>query len=183
MGNDRTRSARLDPATLVPPLILIGLGANLDSPRWGTPRETLTAALTALEKEGACVLARSAWYRSAPVPPSDQPWFINAVVSVATRLDALGLLMLMQAIEQRFGRVHSQPNAARVIDLDLLDYCGEQIISSQLVLPHPRLHQRRFVLEPLVEIAPEWRHPISNLTAQQLLVDLTSRQPIERLSG
>ena len=165
----------------MPPLILIGLGANLDSPRWGTPRETLSAALATLEREGIVVLARSSWYRSAPVPPSDQPWFVNAVASVATRLGAAELLVLMQAIEQQFGRVRGERNAARVIDLDLLDHRGERIKSPDLTAPHPRLHQRRFVLEPLAEIAPEWRHPILNLTAQQLLVRLDGGQPIERL--
>ena len=165
----------------MPPLILIELGANLDSPRWGTPRETLSAALATLEREGIVVLARSSWYRSAPVPPSDQPWFVNAVASVATRLGAAELLVLMQAIEQQFGRVRGERNAARVIDLDLLDYRGEWIESPELTVPHPRLHQRRFALEPLAEIAPEWRHPILNLTAQQLLVRLDGGQPIERL--
>jgi 2-amino-4-hydroxy-6-hydroxymethyldihydropteridine diphosphokinase len=166
----------------VPPPTLIGLGANLASPSWGAPRETLTAALATLESEGVVILARSGWYRSAPVPPSDQPWFVNAVASLATSLPAPDLLLLMQAIEQRFGRVRGKRNAARVLDLDLLDYHGERIESPDLTLPHPRLHERRFVLEPLAEIAPGWRHPALELTARQLLVRLGDAQPIERFS-
>ena len=133
----------------MPPLILIGIGGNLDSPRWGPPRETLSAALAALAEEGVTIAARSAWYRSEPVPRSDQPWFVNAVAAVETGLDAGDLLALMQAIETRFGRVRGVRNAARVVDLDLLDHRASSIDTDALILPHPRLHQRRFVLEPL----------------------------------
>ena len=164
-------------------LTLIGIGGNLDSPRWGPPRETLRGALDALAEEGVTITARSAWYRSEPVPPSDQPWFINAAAAVKTGLDAFGLLALMQAIENRFGRVRGERNAARVVDLDLLDHQGEQLETNALILPHPRLHLRRFVLEPLAEIAPGWRHPVLEMTAQQLLAALTDRQPVERLPG
>ena len=162
-------------------LTLIGIGGNLDSPRWGPPRETLSAALDALAEEGVTITARSVWYRSEPVPPSDQPWFINAVAAVETELDAAGLLAVMQAIETRFGRVRSVRNAARVVDLDLLDHQGEQAEAAGLILPHPRLHQRRFVLEPLAEIAPGWRHPVLRKTARQLLARLADGQAVERL--
>lgn len=165
----------------MPGLILIGVGGNLDSPRWGTPRDTLSAALGALEGEGIGLLARSAWYRSAPVPLSDQPWFLNAVVSAATELGPHDLLAVMQTIEARFGRVRTTPNAARVLDLDLLDHDGQQLTSRDLILPHPRLHRRRFVLAPIAEIAPGWRHPALRLTAQELLAGLGHDQPIERL--
>lgn len=165
----------------MPSLILIGLGGNLDSPRWGPPRQTLTAALDTLGDEDVVVVARSGWYRSAPIPPSGQPWFVNAVASVATGLDPFGLLAAMQRVETRFGRVRGERNAARTIDLDLLDYRGERIDTADLTLPHPRLHLRRFVLEPLAEIAPGWRHPASRLTASQLLAQLDDQQMVERL--
>jgi 2-amino-4-hydroxy-6-hydroxymethyldihydropteridine diphosphokinase len=181
MGDDRSRPAR--PDLILHPLILIGLGANLDSPIGGTPRETLAAALAALEAGGAATLTRSSWYRSAPVPASGQPWYTNAVASITTLLDPHALLALMQSIEFRFGRVRSVRNAARVLDLDLLDYRGAEIRSPDLVLPHPRLERRRFVLEPLAEIAPQWRHPIVGLTAAQLLRALADEQPIEKLPG
>ena len=169
------------PRAILNPLILIGLGGNLDSPRWGAPRETLTAALAALEAEGIAITARSGWYRSEPVPPSDQPWYVNAVAAMETGLDAHALLALMQRIETRLGRVRSVPNAARTVDLDLLDYRGERIETADLVLPHPRLSRRRFVLEPLAEIAPGWRHPRIGKTARQLLAELAAEERVERL--
>ncbi len=165
----------------MPPLIVIGLGANLDHPDWGTPRETLVAALGALEDDGVATEARSGWYRSAPVPASEQPWYTNAVAIVATDLDPHRLLSVMQRIERRFGRVRAERNAARVLDLDLLDYGGERITSSELILPHPRMHERRFVLQPLAEIAPHWRHPIIGMSAQQLLAELYQDQRLQRM--
>jgi 2-amino-4-hydroxy-6-hydroxymethyldihydropteridine diphosphokinase len=162
-------------------LILIGIGGNLRSPRFGEPVDTLTAALTVLETEHLKILTRSGWYRAEPVPRSEQPWFINAVVSLATQIGAQELLMLLQAVERRFGRVRVRPNAPRVLDLDILDYQGERSDTPSLVLPHPRLHQRRFVLMPIAEIAPDWRHPILKLTAQQLLAQVSSEQKVVRL--
>ena len=164
-------------------MILIGIGGNLESAEFGPVQNTLRAALAALHTEGVSVLRRSGWYRSEPVPRSDQPWFINAVTSLATKLSATDLLVVVQAIESRFGRVRHARNEARVLDLDLLDYHNEVWDTPCLVLPHPRLHKRRFVLAPLAEIAPEWRHPILGSTAAQLLARLApDEQPTERLS-
>jgi 2-amino-4-hydroxy-6-hydroxymethyldihydropteridine diphosphokinase len=162
-------------------VILIGIGGNLASPRFGSPLDTLAAALVALQAEGIRVITRSAWYRTEPVPRSDQPWFVNAVASLATHLAARDLLAALHTLEEQFGRVRSEPNAPRVLDLDLLDYQGKVTDTASLVLPHPRLHQRRFVLLPLAEIAPDWRHPLSRLTAEQLLSRLTATQVVERL--
>ena len=162
-------------------MILIGIGGNLVSDRFGPPRQALSAALAALEEEGVQIIARSAWYRTEPIPPSDQPWFINAVASLATALTAPDLLAVMQGVETRFGRVRGERNAARVLDLDLLDYRGEVIETATLVLPHPRLHERQFVLAPLAEIASAWRHPLLGLTAEQLLAGLVTNHLIERL--
>ena len=164
-------------------MILIGIGGNLGSAEFGAPRNTLAAALAGLEAEGIRIHTRSGWYRSEPVPPADQPWFINAVAALTTELGACELLGVLQAVEGRFGRVRGKRNAARVLDLDLLDYDCEIWESPALVLPNPRLHERRFVLAPLAEIAPHWRHPLLGLTAGQLLARVPNdEQAIERLS-
>jgi 2-amino-4-hydroxy-6-hydroxymethyldihydropteridine diphosphokinase len=175
------RTALPDPTPIGPRPILIGVGGNLASPGWGQPREMLAAALAALAAEGVEIVARSSWYRSEPVPPADQPWFVNAVAVVETRLGAAELLALMQRIEARFGRVRGARNAARTVDLDLLDYRGVEIATSELSLPHPRLHLRRFVLQPLAEIAPLWRHPLYGATARQLLAAVAAGQRVEPL--
>jgi 2-amino-4-hydroxy-6-hydroxymethyldihydropteridine diphosphokinase len=164
-------------------VILIGIGGNLESARFGPPRNTLHAALAALKADRIKILRCSGWYRTEPVPRSDQPWFTNAVASLATKPGADELLIVLQAIETRFGRVRGEPNGPRVIDLDILDYKGEVRNTPALCLPHPRLHQRRFVLAPIAEIAPHWRHPILRLTAAQLLARLPCGQQIERLSS
>jgi 2-amino-4-hydroxy-6-hydroxymethyldihydropteridine diphosphokinase len=164
-------------------VILIGIGGNLASPQFGPPRNTMMAALAALEAERSAIPARSAWYRTEPVPPSNQPWFINGVAKIATKLGAHELLAVLQSIESRFGRVRAEPNAARILDLDLLDYDGLVMQTPALVLPHPRLHERRFVLVPLSEIAPDWRHPLLGLTASELLDRLPVEQQIERLAS
>jgi 2-amino-4-hydroxy-6-hydroxymethyldihydropteridine diphosphokinase len=162
-------------------VILIGIGGNLESAQFGPPRDTLTAALAALKEKRIRILTRSGWYRTEPVPRSDQPWFVNAVVSLATELGAKDLLNALQSTERQFGRVRGEPNAPRILDLDILDYQGEVTDTMSLVLPHPRLHERRFVLIPIAEIAPDWRHPILELTAAQLLARLSSEQQIERI--
>jgi len=159
-------------------MILIGLGANLPS-RVGPPLATLAAALEALEGAGVRIVARSRWYRTAPVPASDQPWFINGVVGVETALVPADLLALLQRIERDFGRHRGVPNAARTLDLDLLDYDGRVETGPNLVLPHPRLHERAFVLLPLAEVAPDWVHPVLNRPVRGLVAKLPASQKAE----
>lgn len=164
-------------------MILIGLGANLTHPRHGSPRQTCEAALTALGKGGVKILRRSRWYESAPVPESDQPWFVNGVAELLTDLDAAALLERLHGVEAEFGRVRRSVNEARLLDLDLLAY-GRQVSAPGAVpvLPHPRLGERAFVVLPLAEMAPDWRHPESGLSAIKLAQRLPSNQtarPIE----
>lgn len=141
-------------------MIFIAIGSNLPHPDFGSPAAVCEAAVEAIGARGCTVLARSRWYRSAPVPAADQPDFINGVVSVETKHNPLELLNKLHDIEARFDRVRSVPNAARTLDLDLLAY-NETVTDGPdaPLLPHPRLAERAFVLLPLRDIAPEWRHP------------------------
>jgi 2-amino-4-hydroxy-6-hydroxymethyldihydropteridine diphosphokinase len=164
-------------------VILIGIGSNLPYPPTDSPRATAEAALAAMPTFGVQVLARSGWYLSAPMPASDQPWFVNAVVSVASGLAPEELLEGLLRLETEFGRTRGLPNAARTLDLDLLDYDAQPIDTRTLVLPHPRLHRRLFVLEPLREVAPDWRHPRLGLTAAELIDQLPPGQRLSRLDG
>jgi 2-amino-4-hydroxy-6-hydroxymethyldihydropteridine diphosphokinase len=134
--------------------VFVGLGANL-----GDAQATLHAALDALDAlPGTRVVARSSLYRSAPIDAGG-PDYINAVAELRTALDPAALLTALQAIEARFGRERSYPNAPRTLDLDLLRYGARRIATPTLTLPHPRLTQRAFVIAPLAEIAPELAPP------------------------
>lgn len=159
-------------------MILVGIGSNLAAPGFASPQETAAAAVAQLPAIGLAVLRRSHWYLSAPVPPSAQPWYVNAVIAIESDLDPPALLDALLALETRFGRRRGAPNAARTLDLDLLDYDGRQCATPHLVLPHPRLHERRFVLAPLAEIAVQWRHPRLGLTASDLLARLPPGQSV-----
>ena len=165
-------------------MILIGLGANLPSAEFGPPPASLDAALRMLQQSGVVVLKRSRWYRTAPVPASDQPWFVNGVAAVETALDPAALLTLMQSIETHFGRVRRERDAARVLDLDLLDYAGRVSEGGApfLTLPHPRLTERAFVLLPLAEVAPGWRHPATGMGVDELLQRLPTGQAVKLLA-
>ncbi|HEV2549716.1 MAG TPA: 2-amino-4-hydroxy-6-hydroxymethyldihydropteridine diphosphokinase [Stellaceae bacterium] len=162
-------------------MILLGLGANLPSDL-GPPVATLAAALDALGAEGVRLVRRSAWYRSPPVPPSAQPWYVNGVVQVQTTLAPGDLLALLHRIEARFGRVRGEVNAARSLDLDLLDYEGRVSDAGDTpILPHPRLHERAFVLLPLRDVAPDWGHPRLGRTIADLVAALGEMPGIERI--
>ena len=162
--------------------ILIGLGANLSSPVHGPPPATLEAALVALAARGLRIRARSRWWESAPVPISDQPWYVNGVIEVETTLPPVGLLGLLHSLESDFGRLRSVPNAPRILDLDLLAY-GNLVRPGPEppLLPHPRMAERAFVLRPLEEIRPLWRHPSTGRKLDQLIAALPAGQIVRPL--
>ena len=162
--------------------LFIGLGANLTPDGYASPREGCVAAVSALADAGVHLSALSHWYESAPVPISDQPWYLNAVAEATTQLDASSTLAALHYIERRFGRVRTERNAARVLDLDLLDFAGMVSDASYLALPHPRLHERAFVLLPLGELCPDWVHPLSGIAIQDLIAMIPANQQI-RLAG
>lgn len=152
--------------------IYLGLGANLPS-RHGSPRATLEAAVAAIAAAGITIKGRSGWYESAPVPRADdQPWYVNGVVEVATDLDPADLLAVLQGIERDFGRVRSVPNAPRSLDLDIVAYGDRVVDEGAPLLPHPRMEGRAFVLLPLRDLAPDWRHPGTGLGLETLIAAL-----------
>lgn len=158
-------------------MILCGVGSNLPHPDFGSPAATGAAALAELGRRGVRVVLQSQWYDTAPVPASDQPWFVNAVVAVATEADPPALLATLQAVEAAFGRQRSVPNAARTIDLDLLAYDDRVVADgAHLIVPHPRMQERAFVLLPLAEIAPGWRHPVTGRSVEDMIAALPAGQ-------
>jgi len=160
-------------------MILVALGSNLPGSA-GPPRAMVSAALAALPKAGVRVLTRSPWYLSAPVPVSDQPWFVNGVARVDFDGPPEALMERLHAVETALGRTRDgTPNAARTLDLDLLDMDG-RIRPANPVLPHPRLDGRAFVLLPLADVAPGWRHPVTGRTVEDLIADLGPPEGIRR---
>jgi len=154
----------------------VGVGANLDRPREQVERGI--AALGALPETR--LVARSGLYASAPVD-APGPDYVNAVVELRTTLDAASLLQALHAIEARFGRARPTRNAPRTLDLDLLLYGDLRSDDPALRLPHPRLHQRAFVLRPLLEIAPGLE--VDGLGPLAACLDAVRDQPIRRLDS
>ena len=154
----------------------VGLGANL-----GEPRRQLTEALIAMSGLPETRLAgHSSFYRTAPVGHEDQPEFLNAVAALDTRLAPGVLLDGLQGIERRHGRERPFLDAPRTLDLDLLLFGGEQIARPGLTVPHPRMHQRAFVLQPLLELDPEASIPGKGKAGAFLAA--CASQKIERFS-
>ncbi len=121
----------------------------------------------------------SCWYKTDPVPASDQPQFANGVAQIETKLGPHELLLELQAIEAFFGRARRERNEARAMDLDLIAYNDLVLNDNGLELPHPRMAHRGFVIVPLAEIAPNWKHPQSGITAQKMLNSLPGLSGIE----
>lgn len=163
------------PAESLAETAYVGLGANLDN-----PRQQLLHAFEALGRLPRTQLtARSSLYRSAPVGGPDQPDYVNAVAALRTALGPLELLDALMALEAGQGRVRSVPNAARTLDLDLLLYDDRVIHEPRLDVPHPRMHERRFVLEPLAEIDPDLVIPGRGALAD--LLPAVSAQDVTRI--
>lgn len=160
--------------------VFVALGANLPS-AWGPPRITLEAALEHLAGPQLRIDARSPWYETAPVPDMDQPWYVNGVVRLATSLTPPDLLARLHETEAHFGRVRVARWEARAIDLDLIDYCGLVDPDGTPSLPHPRMAERAFVVRPLADIAPDWRHPADGRAIADLVAALPAGQRIRRL--
>ncbi|HEY2070912.1 MAG TPA: 2-amino-4-hydroxy-6-hydroxymethyldihydropteridine diphosphokinase [Rhizomicrobium sp.] len=150
--------------------VIVALGSNVASCA-GSPRETLHAAIVELMRKGLQVLATSRFYESPAWPDSSDPPFINAVSKIQTDLPPTALLACLHEIERGFGRERGARNAPRTLDLDIID-CDGKIVDGSLTLPHPRMSTRGFVLIPLRDVAPDWRHPITGKTVSEMIAEL-----------
>jgi len=153
----------------------LSLGSNL-----GDRAANLHAAVAQLDSAGRLIVL-SSLYETQPVDVPDQPWFFNCVAAIETGKTPRELLNLVLHVEAVMGRLRMSAKGARNIDIDVLLF-GDRVVNEPgLKIPHPAMHQRRFVLEPLVEIAPEARHPESGKTARELLAALTAAQIVRRV--
>ncbi len=156
-------------------IVYLSLGSNL-----GDRVANLSAALEQLGTLGS-LKAVSAFYETEPVDYLSQPWFVNCAVALETELMPRQLLARLQAIEQNMGRRRTHAKGPRLIDLDILLFGSSVVDLPNLVIPHPELHQRRFVLAPLADIAPDARHPIFKKTMRQLRDALAPGQTVKRM--
>jgi 2-amino-4-hydroxy-6-hydroxymethyldihydropteridine diphosphokinase len=159
-----------------PPAVFLGLGSNL-----GDREAQLRQAFSRLGERGVRVTARSSFYETEPVGGPPQGWFLNAVARCEAALGPEALLAACLAVEAEAGRVRDVRYGPRTLDLDILFYGDAVIERPGLRVPHPRLHERRFVLEPLAELAPELRHPVSGLSVRELLARCPDASSVRRL--
>lgn len=158
---------------MLPAPILLAIGANLPDPAGAHPLATCRAAAEALRGlPGLRLTALSRWYATTPMPASAQPDYVNGAARLEGSIDPADLLARLHAIEAAAGRRRTTPNAARPLDLDILAIGDTIRPAPDPILPHPRLHERAFVLTPLCDIAPDWRHPLLGRTARELQATL-----------
>ncbi len=152
--------------------VLLATGANIAG-SWGEPAEALARLPAEVEALGIKVKAVSPLYATPPMGPVEQPQFTNGALLVETDLPPLGLLAVLKALERKAGRTDGVRWGPRALDIDILAY-GDRVISvpGRLTVPHPEMARRDFVLKPLAEIAPGWRHPQSGLTVREMLARL-----------
>ena len=158
--------------------VYLGLGGNI-----GNSIRRLGSAQGALEKNGVRILKKSSLYQTEPVDFAPQPWFLNQVVEAETDATPFRLLALAKEIESAGGRRPGPRNGPRPIDIDILLMAGVILETDTLVIPHPRLAERRFVLVPLAEIAPRLVHPVLGKTITALLRDCPDRSIVRPLAG
>ncbi len=152
--------------------VIVALGSDLPG-AFISCSALLEAALEQFAPHGLKVVACSSWWRSDAWPDPSKPPYVNGVALIRTDLDPHAAHQALQALEGAFGRERGEANAPRTLDLDLVAYGRQVIDSADLTLPHPRAHQRLFVMGPLAQVAPGWRHPISGVSATDLAASAT----------
>ena len=156
----------------------LSLGSNL-----GDRAENLRRALSELALAGIEIVQVSSFYRTEPVDFHGQPWFVNCVAEVKTSLMPLGLLKALHSLERKLGRNRVVPKGPRSIDLDILFYENAVVRSPALTIPHERMAERRFVLVPLRELAPNLRHPVTQRTVSEMLNDTSDKSQVLRIKA
>ncbi len=152
--------------------VIIAIGSNMDEPMANCRQGAAALAETGELEVAAC----SGFYLTEPVGYARQPWFVNAAVKARTGLEPLALLRLLKQLESRFGRGFGGiRNGPRILDLDIIFYNDWVIETAELVIPHPRMQERGFVLRPLCDIAGQWMHPVFGETAASLLERMEGR--------
>jgi 2-amino-4-hydroxy-6-hydroxymethyldihydropteridine diphosphokinase len=157
--------------------VYLSLGSNI-----GDRAANLQSAIEELSRFGK-VAAVSSLYETEPVEFTKQPWFLNCAVSLDTEKTPAELLRALLEIERTMGRLRTQQKGPRKIDIDILLFGDSSVNTATLTIPHPAMHERRFVLEPLAEIAPNARHPLLNKTVRELRDSLPPGQAVRRVSG
>lgn len=158
--------------------VYLSLGSNV-----GDRASNLRDAIAALRKNGIDVTQISSMYETEPVDYLDQPWFLNMAVAGETQLASSALLEALREIETQMGSKKLIAKGPRLIDMDVLLYGNEVIDTPELQIPHPRMHLRRFVLEPLAEIAPDVRHPVFRLTVAEMLARTPDKSVTRKTGG
>jgi 2-amino-4-hydroxy-6-hydroxymethyldihydropteridine diphosphokinase len=160
-------------------MVYLSLGSNV-----GDRAKNLRDAIAALgESSGVKVTRISSVYETEPVDYLDQPWFLNCAVEAETDMKPAQLLQAMRGIETQMGSEKFVPKGPRLIDMDVLLYGDAVIDTPELQIPHPRMQLRRFVLEPLAEIAPNVRHPVLGLSASEMLAQTTDKSAVRKVAG
>ncbi len=158
-----------------PETVFLAFGANL-----GNRKEQIERGIVKLESSGVTIVRQSSWYETEPVGLDDQPWFLNCVARAETTHEPAALLAICKRIEEEVGRVPSTRYGPRHLDIDILLYGTRCIESDDLSVPHPRMRERRFVLVPLLEIAPDLRDPVTQEPYAEILSRLDEGKKVSR---
>lgn len=163
-------------------MIILAFGANIPSV-YGPPEISVKRAMAAMANVGHIIGVSSLWL-SEPVPSTDVPWFYNSIMALECDLKPKSLLFHVKKMEQEFGRSADYAvGAPRPLDIDIIDFHGRVEETAGLSLPHPRAHERAFVLYPLREVAPDWGHPVLRLSVDEMIVRLPENQKLHRIEA